>query len=142
MKRSHRAAAALTAALSAVFPILASANLVGEYEGKIQEVGGYRGQVGEGCVVKIGTSDRFGGSTAFSINDSDTFLFENKEVDAALASKDPQVKLHTAGVKGKCAETVIVKRRADGALAFVKLKLVCGIRHTEKSITCGDLTKK
>jgi hypothetical protein len=132
----------LIAGLSMAFPAVAATNLPGEYEGKIKEVEDYSGKVGETCVVKIGSSDRYGGSTSFSVNDVDTMLFENKNVDAALASGDQQIKLHTPGRQLAGSETVNLKLRPDGTVQYLKLMRYTKALNTRKTIACGDLTRK
>jgi hypothetical protein len=143
MRRQYQLVATLIIGLSMTIPGWASEKLLGAYEGKIKEVEGYGGKVGETCVVKIEASDRFGGSTTFRIDDSQTLLFGTKEVDAALGSTDAQAKLYTPGGTARCDETVVMNRRPDGTLRFLKLVLSkCGSFQRTKFIACGELTKK
>jgi hypothetical protein len=117
-------------------------SLVGEYAGKLSEVAGYSGNVGDPCAVTVGTSDMYGGSLVFEIRNAEKLLMETRNVENALKRKADTVKLVTPGSPGKPAEIVVITRGGDGAMQSLKLKLVWPTQHQEKSVACGGLLKK
>ena len=127
------------------FPALAYENLIGEYEGKFKGENDYGKQEGDSCTVKIGKSDRYsGGSVSFAVSGVDEIHFDVRSVSDALAAGGHEVKLgaRTAAHSGQDREIVYLKLREDGAVAFIKLTRKPPRQHIERSISCGDLTKK
>jgi hypothetical protein len=116
--------------------------LLGEYEGKFKGVDGYSKQEGDACSVKISKSDLYGGSVNFAISGVDEMLFEARNVSDALGAGGGEVKLSSHGGQGKDNEIVFMKLRGDGTASSLRLTRKPPRQHTQKSISCGDLTKK
>jgi hypothetical protein len=143
MRMLLKSLAALAAATSCSLPALAYESLIGEYEGSVKGVIGYSKQEGDACAVKISKSDLYGGSVSFAISGVDEVLFETHRVSEALGAGGREVKLTSPGGTGKDNEIVFMKLGTDGAMKFLKLtRKRQTAQHTERPISCGDLTRK
>lgn len=121
----------------------ATENWVGEYSGKLSEVAGFGGDVGDPCDVVVGTSDVYGGSLVFEIRNTEKILMETRNVEQALKRKSNTVKLITPGSSSsKLAEIVVITLGDGGTMKSLKLMRKWGQQLQEKSVTCGDLIKK
>jgi hypothetical protein len=122
---------------------MAYESLLGEYEGKFKGVEGYSKPQGDACTVTISKSGLYGGSVNFAITGVDEILFEGRKVDEALRAGGREIRLNTPGGSGKDNEIVFMKLSGDGTVKFLKLtRKRQTAQHTEKSVSCGDLTKK
>lgn len=143
MRYLFNALALFSVVVSCSSAALAYESLLGEYEGKFKGVEGYSKPEGDACTVKIGKSDRYGGSVNFAISGVDEILFEARKVTEALGAGGSEIRLNTPGGSGMDNEIVLMKLRGDGSLKFLKLtRKRQTAQHTAKSVACGDLTKK
>jgi hypothetical protein len=140
MRRTFWFATILGMSLSA----LAGNNLPGYYEGKIREVNGYPGQAGEPCIVKIETRADYGGSTAFSVNDVDQFLFETTTVNKVAQSERRVIRLVSPPrAQGGDIEIVVMKLGENRWPVYLKMLRKNDYQHTlEKSIDCEGLVRR
>lgn len=126
------------------FQACAYEGLIGEYTGKLSSVEGYSGNAGDPCVVMVGKSDLYGGSLVFEIPGFERLLMETRNVENALKRKSKTVKIHASGGGSfdKPAEVVVMKLGSDGIMQSLMLKRIWTNQHREKSVMCGDLTRK
>ena len=133
---------ALAMGLTLAFPACAYENLVGEYTGKLSSVDAYKGNANDPCTVMVGTSDMYGGALTFEIPNFDKILVETRNVEKELQKKPDTVKFLAPGSSGKPIEIVVMKLGGDGIMQSLMLKRIWKQQHQEKSVTCGDLSKK
>lgn len=123
-------------------PALAFESLLGDYTGTIKVVQDYSGQVGEPCVVTVGSSDLYGGAISFEIQGVEKLLVEKRRVEADFKPGLTELKWGTTGGSAKPGEVVALKLRGDGSLLSLKLFLKYGAMHKEKTIVCGELARR
>ena len=121
---------------------LAYENLIGEYVGKLTDVEGYSGDTGDPCTVTVVNSDMYGGALVFEIRNAEKLSMETRSVQKALEQQGNLVRVVTPGSSAKPAEIVVMVLARNGTLRSLKLMQKWGARHQEKSVTCGDLSKK
>jgi len=144
MRRTYWFAALVLVGNAACLPALAGNRLPGLYQGTIEEVSGYPGRAGEDCVVRIAAAAKYGGSTSFSVNDLDRFLFEDAKVDKLLESGQKGIKLLSPPqAQGGDIEIVVMTLDDERWPLTVKMLRKNDYAHKqEKSIVCEGLVRK
>jgi len=136
----------LVSVAATLFPlqVLAGDNLIGEYDGKVKYVEGHSGKAGDACVASITPTTTFSGSLKFSLNDAETFEFDQKKINDLVQSGKKQFALKNVPAMGKDGiEILNLSLRENGTLSFLKLSRIVKYQHSNnKVIACSGLKKR
>jgi len=130
----------LMSALATAGMTYAGPTINGHYNGKMVEVSGIGGNVGDACSVRIGLSTKYEGGYAFSINDDLRASINMATVDKAIADGGGEV--NASEEAGNKKQSVSMKLRADGSVSYLKLTYTQSHKFINKTIACGDLAKE
>jgi hypothetical protein len=84
----------------------------------VAEVNGLDVKIGDACSVHIGLSQKYAGDYGFSINDDLLASINMATVDKAIA--DGGAEANVSEEAGSKKQSISIKFRADGSMAFMK----------------------